>query len=139
MSIALNLNCAGGCPAFLRTYWTRPKKAGQFPPLRKFVLSSSNHVYGMNASSSLFVMGGGNSPIFSSHVHSTSCFLWALRTENLLTGEIRHRLDDVSLLRFFRSQNRGRRTSFALMASVTGQSPSLPPKPLPICDRCRGR
>ncbi len=26
------LGRAGGCPNFLRAYWTRPKKAGQFPP-----------------------------------------------------------------------------------------------------------
>jgi len=65
MSVVLNLKRAGGCPAFLRARRTGPKKLGQFPPLRKFVLFNSNHVYGMNPSFSLFVMSCGNSPIFS--------------------------------------------------------------------------
>jgi len=84
MSIPLNPDRAGGCPDFLRASWTRPKKAGQFPPLGKCGLLSSHYVCGMNASFRLFVMGGGNSPIFSPQVHSTVCFLWALRTDTLV-------------------------------------------------------
>ena len=47
----------------------------QFPPLRKFVRLGTNHVSGINASPNPFLIGCGNSPIFSSSLYPTSCFL----------------------------------------------------------------